>query len=281
MKVLASVCGVVAALTIVCMATGQEGEKRTIKQMTRFMIDAKTKGIVKGTGIKQIEILEGTVAKKALLDAKDTSGKEMNDFNREFVVKSVKMTLADDTVVEGQILLTKETGKATLLNMRGSGELVSDKGTRTWNTFLAEYDVAADSSPANIAQAKKDMAGFQGTWRVVDMPSQFGPKPDEERLKKLKVVMKGDKMAYSDSNPGQENRYEGTINIDPKTKAFDWTGRLALDISVFTRMGIYELKGDELKIFFGGDHERAKNFDGKPRWLLVLKREKPCATYRP
>ena len=63
------------------------------------------------------------------------------------------------------------------------------------------------------------MAGLQGTWRVVDMPSQFGPKPDEERLKKLKVVVKGDKMTYEDTNPGQENMYEGTINIDPKTKA--------------------------------------------------------------
>jgi len=274
MKVLTSVCGVIVALAIVGTTTGQEGDKRTIKQMTRFMIDAKTKGIVKGTGIKQIEILEGAVAKKVLLDVKDTSGKEMNGFNREFVVKSVKMILADDTVVEGQILLTEETGKATLLNMRGSGDLVSDKGTRTWMAFLAEYDVAADSSPANIAQAKKDMAELQGTWRVVDMPSQFGPPPDKERLKKLKVVMKGHKMAYSDSSLGQENRYEGTINIDPKTKAFDWTGQLARGIDVFTRMGIYELKGDDLKIFFGSDQERAKNLDGKPLWVLVLKRDK-------
>jgi hypothetical protein len=49
----------------------------------------------------------------------------------------------------------------------------------------------------------------------------------------------------------------------------NWTGQLALDIAVFTRMGIYELQGDDLRIFFGGDHERAKNFDGKPKTTAI------------
>ena len=69
MKLPASVCGVVAVLAVVGVASGQEGEKRTIKQLTIFLIDAKTKGIseqteTKGTGIKQIEIQKGTVAEK-------------------------------------------------------------------------------------------------------------------------------------------------------------------------------------------------------------------------
>jgi hypothetical protein len=119
MKLLASVCVVVAALTIVGTATGQEEQRRTIKQLTMFLIDAKTKGIseqteTKGTGIKQIEIQEGTIAKKVLLDAKYTTGEVLDGANREWVVKSVKTTLVDDTVVEGQVLLMKETGKATL-----------------------------------------------------------------------------------------------------------------------------------------------------------------------
>jgi hypothetical protein len=114
MKLLTSVCGVIVALAIVGTATGQEGEKRTIKRLAWFLIDAKTKGIseqteTKGTGIKQIEIAEGTVAKKVLPDAKDTNGdgisEYLGDLGREWVVKSVKMTLADDTVVEVQILL--------------------------------------------------------------------------------------------------------------------------------------------------------------------------------
>jgi hypothetical protein len=85
MKRLASVCGVVAALTIVSTAVGQDGEKRTIKHMRMFLIDAKTKGIseqteTKGTGIKQIEIQEGTIAKKTLLDAKYTTTADSHRF---------------------------------------------------------------------------------------------------------------------------------------------------------------------------------------------------------
>ena len=171
MKLPASVCGVVAALAVVGMAAGQEDEKRTIKQLTMFLIDAKTKGIseqteTKGTGIKQIEIQEGTVAEKVLLDAKYTTGEVVDGANRKWVVKSVKTILVDDTVVEGQILLLKEIGKATLQNVRNAGaSFVSDKGARTWYVFYAEYDVPADSSKQNIAQAKKDMEGLQGTWR--------------------------------------------------------------------------------------------------------------------
>jgi len=48
----------------------------------------------------------------------------------------------------------------------------------------------------------------------------------------------------------------------------------------FTRMGTYELKGDDLRILFGhGLDGRATTLDGKADgmdgWLLVLKREKP------
>jgi hypothetical protein len=159
MKLPASVCGVVAVLASVGMASGQEEEKRTIKQLTIFLIDAKTKGIseqteTKGTGIKQIEIQKGTVAEKVLLDAKYTTGEVVDGANRKWVVTSVKTILIDDTAADGQILLRKEIGKATLQNVRNAGaSFVSDKGTRTWYVFYADYDVPADSSKQNIAQA--------------------------------------------------------------------------------------------------------------------------------
>jgi len=243
----------------------QEVEKKTIKRLALFLIDAKTKGIAEqtettGTGIKQIEIPEGTVAKKVLPDMNYTpSGK------KEWVAKSVKMTLADDTLTEGQILLAKEIGSVTLQNVRNGGpRVVSDKGTRTWYVFLAEYDVAADSSAENIAQAKKDLEGFQGTWRRSEM---------------IKVVINGDQMSNIDTRPGQEETMTGTITLDPHTKAVDWALKAGLGAD-FTKMGIYELKGDDLRILFGdGDDGRDTTFDGKvdgkDGWLLVLKREKP------
>jgi hypothetical protein len=263
MKRLTSVCVVIAVLAT-GTAAGQEGEKRSIKQLTMFLIDARNEGVSEqtettGTGIKRIEIPDRAVDKKVILDSKDMPR------GKEWVVKFVKTTLADDTVVNSQILLPRETGKVTLQNVRNGGpSVVSDNGTRTWYTFCAEYDVAADSSKENIAQAKNDMEGLQGTWR---------------RHNVTKVVVEGDKMTIYDSRPGQEEMITGVINIDPKTKALDWTGRLGIGIGVFTKMGIYEVKGDDLKIYFGGELERATSFDGKvdgtDGWLLVLKREKP------
>src|ERR1700680_4097583 len=97
MKLLTSVCGVIVGLAIVGTAMGQEGEKRTIKRLAWFLIDAKTKGVseqteTKGTGIKQIEIAEGTVAKIVLPDAKDTNGDKINEYlgflGRKWVAKS-------------------------------------------------------------------------------------------------------------------------------------------------------------------------------------------------
>jgi uncharacterized protein (TIGR03067 family) len=175
-------------------------------------------------------------------------------------VKSVKTILVDDTVAEGQILLLTEIGKATLQNVRNAGaSFVSDNGARTWYVFYAEYDVPADSSKQNITQAKKDMEGLQGAWR---------------RDEFVKVVVKGDKMIRYDSSPGQEQTLTGTFKIDPKTKAFDWTGVFGVGIHVSTRMGIYELKGDDLKLYFGDELERARTFDEKGGRLWVFKREK-------
>ena len=85
MNLLTSVWGVIVALAIVGTATEQKGEKRTIKRLTMFLIDAKTKGV------------------------------------------------SEQTVTTG------------------SPRVANDQGTRTWCVFYAESDVAADSSPENIA----------------------------------------------------------------------------------------------------------------------------------
>lgn len=272
MKVLASVCGVVAALSVVGMAAGQEKEeKRTIHDMTVVLIDTRTRGFSGGTKIKEIEIPKETVAKKTLAGVKDKQG-EIKEANREWPVKVVKMKLPDDSVVEVQVLILKETGKRTLTNVKNLPlEIMSDAGKGTWYGYYAEYDVPIDSSPENVAQAKKDMEGLQGTWRV--LASQTGPQPEKkELLKKLKVVVKGDKMTLID--PNALNPIEGTIKLDPKTKAFDWKVRLGI---TFTMMGIYELKGDDVRIYFGESQpfERVSTFDFKGGQLYVLKREKP------
>jgi hypothetical protein len=168
MKLLANVYVVVAALAfMVVTATGREEEKKTenVKALTILLFDADTKGIT--TGIKQIEIPEEKVVKKVrLVDAVGKppqlewpqlkrllsleGGTEITDPKREWVVKSVKMTLADDKVVECQVLSLRDTGKTTikldgppesvkLIDINELGKLTSDKGKRTWYVYMAEY----------------------------------------------------------------------------------------------------------------------------------------------
>jgi uncharacterized protein (TIGR03067 family) len=122
---------------------------------------------------------------------------------------------------------------------------------------------------------KEDMEKLQGAWRVVS--SQVGDdKAAEDEVARRKVTVKGDTLTYDYGNE-QKEQQEGTIALDPKTKAFAWTWTLPQNGA--TMLAIYELKGDDLKIGFGDDGlVRPKQFViGKEHvvGLLVLKREKP------
>ena len=124
-------------------------------------------------------------------------------------------------------------------------------------------------------EAKKDLDKMQGSWRVVS--SQVGDeKASEEEVKKRKVTVTGNTLIYETGSERKEKR-EGTVKLDPKTKALDWT----FSEAGATMLAIYELNGDDLKIGFGNDGLiRPKRFEmGKEQvqWLLVLKREKPRA----
>jgi len=72
-------------------------------------------------------------------------------------------------------------------------------------------------------------------------------------------------MIYETGNERKEKR-EGTIKLDPKTKAFDWITSLPEEP---TMLAIYELKGDDLKIGFGNDGLiRPRRFEmGKRTWF--------------
>ena len=123
-------------------------------------------------------------------------------------------------------------------------------------------------------RSTKELQKLQGSWRFVS--SQVGDeKAAEVEVKKRKITVTGDKLIYEYGNDRKEKR-EGTIRIDPETKAFDWI----IDIDGGeTMQAIYELKGDDLKIGFGNDGMvRPTRFvmsKEQVAWLLVLKRAKP------
>jgi len=232
------------------------------------LIDAKTKSITKAAKIKQFETLnESAVTKKSLDNVKAEDGKNQTHLNGTYVVHDAKITLQDGGVVKCQVLVSNDPGKKTLRNVKYVSVLqaVSDKATGTWYCYTAEYDTPAPDEPV-----------LQGTWRAVKGPGS--PKTDE-RAKNNKFVVKGDKMTMIDSNPDQNNTKEGTVKLDPKTKAFDWTDEKNGWI------GIYELKGDDFKFYAVPrivdpkvkQPKRPMSFDDKGggEQLFVLKREKP------
>ena len=82
---------------------------------------------------------------------------------------------------------------------------------------------------------------LQGHWRVVS--SQVGDeKAPEAELKKRRITFTEDKLTYESGNEQQEKR-EGTVKVDPSTKALDWTVTTGE-----TKLALYQLQGDDLKI---------------------------------
>src|SRR5262249_1037107 len=144
-----------------------------------------------------------------------------------------------------------------------------------WSRQKAEHE-RQKKEQQEIEHQKKvqqDIDRLQGTWLVVS--SQTGDKKaPEESLKKQRVIIKGDHLTLAFGNERNEKR-DGIIKIDPQKKSLDWVIPMAGDAAM---KAIYELKGDDLKIGFGGDGLlRPTRFEmGKDQvgWLLVLKREK-------
>ena len=129
---------------------------------------------------------------------------------------------------------------------------------------------------ADADAAKKDLAKLQGSWSAVSIKyngQEFG-----EKLK-LKFVFKNDQVSIEGDDEVKKEYPKVTLKIDPSTAP------ACLDIIVLAGVqkdaameGIYELKGDELRIcvkVFG--KERPAEFasaDGSSIALVVLKRDK-------
>jgi uncharacterized protein (TIGR03067 family) len=123
--------------------------------------------------------------------------------------------------------------------------------------------------------AKKELKKLQGTWRVIS--SQVGDeKAAADEVKRRKITIKGDVLTYDYGNERKEKQ-DGTIRLDPRTGAFDWVWTSPKTGA--TMLGIYQIKGDELRIGFGNDGliRPSRMVIGKDDvvWLLVLRRESP------
>ena len=104
---------------------------------------------------------------------------------------------------------------------------------------------------------KNDMAALQGTWSMVSGTQDGKPLP-EDVIKRVKVVVSGDKMTQIMDDRKHEHTYK--LNPDKSPKEIDvdlGDGKVG--------KGIYELKGDTLKVAHGSkpDSPRPKDFTSK------------------
>jgi uncharacterized protein (TIGR03067 family) len=115
--------------------------------------------------------------------------------------------------------------------------------------------------------AKKALKQLEGTWSVVSVVER-GKKVPADNLAEVQFVIAGDKLTMKKGDKSED----GTIKLDPTQKP----AHIDVTHGEKTKMGIYSVTKDELKICVG-DTERPKEFDspaGSKIVLIVLKREK-------
>jgi uncharacterized protein (TIGR03067 family) len=128
---------------------------------------------------------------------------------------------------------------------------------------------------------RKALDALQGTWFAVTLQDEERQAP-LETIKQFKLVIKDQKMLFS--SEGISEIREMGFRLDPTQKP------PAIDLAVLSGPqqgkaipGIYELKGDELKICLPtrpnekGQWERPKDFDCKKRsglGLFVVRKKK-------
>ena len=108
--------------------------------------------------------------------------------------------------------------------------------------------LAADK-PKDDAKGDKDK--FQGSWKVVS-GEHDGVTLPEEKTKELTVTFQDDKVTI---RVGDKTEPEQTFKLDPAKKPRE------IDVTPHAK-GIYELKGDDLKIRFarGSEYLRHASF---------------------
>ena len=281
----------------------KKADKQTIARPIWLLVDPKTQEKIRAgnrgaSNLKRPDVPKrvvipresvGTATVRNAKQKKDQNSdkfpiteKALAAYNRDFAVKSVSMTLADNTVIECRALVRMEDTQEVVLDkdiiMALAIESDGDQGPETWCCYVSVYE-ALVARTADPAGRKKDEEGMQGTWRIVSSRHTGDTFLFEEDPRGLKVAVMFDTLTYY-SRDGR-GRYEGRFQFDPIAKAFDWSPAYSgigfapgVPSATVPFRGIYELKGDELRIYFHETKwERPKSFDFKEGWLLVLKRD--------
>ena len=150
-----------------------------------------------------------------------------------------------------------------------------------WRIIVVAAAASACLGMARPQAGKTDQEALQGVWRVVSGEMGGKPLPDEEIKKwEAQLTIKGNMLTWKTTM--EEDTGTFAIDSAKKPKHLDITAKMLNDGKVVK--GIYELKGDELKICMPlapekgqkavFENKRPEGFEtkGKPEMMLKLKR---------
>jgi uncharacterized protein (TIGR03067 family) len=131
------------------------------------------------------------------------------------------------------------------------------------------------SSDGSQEEVRKHREMFQGSWSYVSLVHNGKNIPAKD-LEEFRCIFRGDQFTFK---VAQLVTMHGVFSLDSsktlKTVDFKPTDRLHKGQKL---MGIYELKGDQLRICYASaGHERPTEFKAEPesnRTLLLLRKEK-------
>jgi uncharacterized protein (TIGR03067 family) len=132
--------------------------------------------------------------------------------------------------------------------------------------FLVLTTLQAEQSSSS--EAPKDADLLLGTWTAVDGEYQ-GAAMNKDEVRKLEWIFTADGVSYTML---EQKKAQGKYKLDPSAspKTFEFKGDSPL-------VGIYELKGDTLKVCFAAG-ERPKGFNtagtSQDTLMLVFKKKK-------
>jgi len=123
---------------------------------------------------------------------------------------------------------------------------------------------------AHAEEKKNDKDALQGSWMAVS-GTEDGKAMAADKIKDAVVTFKGDKLVLKHGGQESEHTFKIDSSKNPKEMDVDFDGKPG--------RGIYELKGDTLRVAHGAmpDSPRPKNFESKEGSGVVVvefKREK-------
>jgi len=194
----------------------------------------------------------------------------------EGTIKSVDATKREITIGRKVLDVAKKC-RITI-----DGEELGIEDLKPDQEATVEYDselevaksITVGKDEAGDDAVARDMKALQGEWEAVE--AEFnGEALDRIAVRKLNrlIRIKGNSFHEERLQNGKAVGVDGKFEIDPKTKAFDFVGRITGTNDAFEYVGIYEFDGENLKLCCRANTDRNatrpkkfKSDSQKPNW---------------